>query len=1563
VTFLDLIVKKQSALFEIDNDQNNDLMIKSQHLRISHSSIENGYFIMLHLYGKYSGEFIQTIINDLNCSIFCQFIAINKAYYKNLTYDSLVFEDLFVNSSKFSDKSNLIITKNIVNPQTYCYCGIKSKFNNTFFLNNTIKNSDIFFYYRDECRYSSNYYNMILSHNQFLSSTFIRLPAFQVFSSKILQNHFEDSTLLINSIDSNNNNNLNSINIVLQNLLLKNNDFTSKALFYFQYSNSFHISQSLFIDNPKETLFFIIGINITSIESCEVLNSLNRYHFSILNSRKIYILNTTIKNDYQTKIKLSKLMESTSNSSFYQNGGCITITLFENMVVQGLKLNLLMAKNSNFFEIIKDNSQENNRDIQQLEMKDSIITENTLSGSLYSVSIFNLIITQSCIQTLIFSNNSFINNTLISLTPNQINNAICFLLMSLNAEVHLESFSVWNKKLTSSLYQTSLFYLNTKISIMKNCTFTGYDDNDMIIYTKLNHIKVFATIIKILDCKFMKLGSENGGALFLSTTGSLSDDSTVLINNTMFINNSADNGGAIFFNEADFFDVINISFCSFIDNLASYGSVFYLEFERSVDEKASLQFFLTSCVFEDGNYLQNCNNGIDFLYKSSFEFRICDCLFKNMNAKLSFIGDTTYDQIIVFENSQFKDSNIFYKDLFPVLLSSLRISQYLSEIEINQINTIVFNNNIFDNISLNVSDVNFLDLTSFILMIIGYNTTIQFDNNTFSNFLIIENFDINSQSLIGIICPIFIDFSENNLLIIRNLIFSDSTIEADLYLVDGEKSNDRIDKDGINFIGGAIFILNGDLSIKNSFFFSLYFVKGSCVAAFNSIVRIVNCTFLGNFALDYASIAYIKQGDLTLAQNNLFNNSGMLKCLGKGNIKIFDNFFKTSDYQINGLINFNYENIFVYGCNKPQIEIENSIYSQQFQCIKNNVYFLTVKIKLNKTAGLFQYIKELEQFAVNYSNENPHIVLPADLISLEIIKQQNGHPTTKILLYKNTFNITLDTNSLDHYTNYLFFLIGYFDTISQIYTNIKTKKESNNQLFIIGIEIRQCPLGSLYNLTFQNCSKCSSGTFSVDPLGNSCNSCPSFGNCFDGILQPKPTFWRSSKLSSKLYFCKANPDNCLGGINSLCKTGSFGPKCESCDYDAGYVRKLNFDCSKCDIGMLFDFIFALIIFLAQIVFLFVYIYSWYNTIELTKENQNNLEETELVKHKKRLNIYVDVFSNYFQIISLIATLKSQKFPNFINEFLDLTIPTAIIDTKYCVFLYIDTKNIIYVDLFYIILVPIFKTMLFFVFWFILKKKCRKIKINKNHFILGLICLYRFEVLGQAYELFSYVSCQKIDGVSYMLKDSQFSCDYNDSGSLYFIYFWSIMLPFIILWIFVIPFAIFYSLVHNKKQNALKHTDVLERYGILYIGYKKEFYYWEFFKLLAKILFVIIAKFILFDPGRIILIIMVFCIYAISLNQFKPYAHHHFNRVEMLASIVYISSFLLFIYGEYSILYGSLDNTYDSEEEILITYNYLFSSINYVINGLFVLYLLYKMFYAVKQKTMKYYTKAKIYLNK
>lgn len=67
------------------------------------------------------------------------------------------------------------------------------------------------------------------------------------------------------------------------------------------------------------------------------------------------------------------------------------------------------------------------------------------------------------------------------------------------------------------------------------------------------------------------------------------------------------------------------------------------------------------------------------------------------------------------------------------------------------------------------------------------------------------------------------------------------------------------------------------------------------------------------------------------------------------------------------------------------------------------------------------------------------------------------------------------------------------------------------------------------------------------------------------------------------------------------------------------------------------------------------------------------------------------------------------------------------------------------------------------------------------------------------------------------------------------------LPSIIIWGLGIPAFAF--LLLQKEKDRLKRIEVKEKYGFLYNGYQKRFYYWEVVIMYRKIMVIFIAVFI------------------------------------------------------------------------------------------------------------------------
>jgi len=104
-------------------------------------------------------------------------------------------------------------------------------------------------------------------------------------------------------------------------------------------------------------------------------------------------------------------------------------------------------------------------------------------------------------------------------------------------------------------------------------------------------------------------------------------------------------------------------------------------------------------------------------------------------------------------------------------------------------------------------------------------------------------------------------------------------------------------------------------------------------------------------------------------------------------------------------------------------------------------------------------------------------------------------------------------------------------------------------------------------------------------------------------------------------------------------------------------------------------------------------------------------------------------------------------------------------------------------------------------------------------------------------MFDVFNCYKIEEDRRMKSDLQIIC-YKD-----YHLFWSLAtaLPSIVIWGIGIPGFAF--LLLQAEKDRLHKIEAKERYGFLYNGYKKKFYYWEVIIMYRKILISVISVFI------------------------------------------------------------------------------------------------------------------------
>jgi hypothetical protein len=96
------------------------------------------------------------------------------------------------------------------------------------------------------------------------------------------------------------------------------------------------------------------------------------------------------------------------------------------------------------------------------------------------------------------------------------------------------------------------------------------------------------------------------------------------------------------------------------------------------------------------------------------------------------------------------------------------------------------------------------------------------------------------------------------------------------------------------------------------------------------------------------------------------------------------------------------------------------------------------------------------------------------------------------------------------------------------------------------------------------------------------------------------------------------------------------------------------------------------------------------------------------------------------------------------------------------------------------------------------------------------------------------------------------------------------LPSIIVWGLGIPAFAF--LLLQKEKHRLKYPDVKEKYGFLYNGYRKAFYFWEVVIMYRKIMVIFIAVFISnfgVITQALFVFLLVICFLIINL-KWKPF---------------------------------------------------------------------------------------------
>jgi hypothetical protein len=128
-------------------------------------------------------------------------------------------------------------------------------------------------------------------------------------------------------------------------------------------------------------------------------------------------------------------------------------------------------------------------------------------------------------------------------------------------------------------------------------------------------------------------------------------------------------------------------------------------------------------------------------------------------------------------------------------------------------------------------------------------------------------------------------------------------------------------------------------------------------------------------------------------------------------------------------------------------------------------------------------------------------------------------------------------------------------------------------------------------------------------------------------------------------------------------------------------------------------------------------------------------------------------------------------------------------------------------------------------------------------------------------------CVDIDGDNRLLADLDVICWSSAHSSMTFF----VAIPSIIVWGLGIPFFMFIFLIRSKK--SLDIIDIREKWGFLFGGFKKDFYYWEILIMYRKVLIIFISVYVTAFGviAQALILLLVLILFTLLTVRKRPYS--------------------------------------------------------------------------------------------
>ncbi|CDW75877.1 UNKNOWN [Stylonychia lemnae] len=956
---------------------------------------------------------------------------------------------------------------------------------------------------------------------------------------------------------------------------------------------------------------------------------------------------------------------------------------------------------------------------------------------------------------------------------------------------------------------------------------------------------------------------------------------------SQFIGNVAQTGGALY---AVSNSNISISYCRFEQNQATksagaiyvstqsiikiIGSSFQ---ENKAEENSALEILntfikenvtITNCDFQD-NYSQK--NTISMIYANGI-FK--DLIFKDNYAKqrsknllLGFVNITILNTL--FQSKQLSSSIALQNDetigsfiflIFDVIMdidncqfkngaSKFGGSMYISGDSIIRITNSQFtNNNAY-------SKGGAIYSSGFKSIYIGEGTL--FNNNSALD----SGEDIYITNSINILTLDNVILSNLNS---KNSIYIEQAVLHAQNLIIKDINQNKLSKRGAglfcNFCNGLL--------IKTSQFINLKSTEGGAI-------------YITEIDLN-KGITQEQKNEKFVIQNSQFHNctseiGGAINADNPQSLKIINSTFINNKAKVDQDSQFQIKNkgsggAIYYTCNAQLLNSKDDYFIRQLQEVNTS----SNDIESQRSGGVIPtiYMALKDQYGqIVGSDFSSKGTLSFDIIGgIAVIQQISivGNPGSSYKLLVTTDGIDLTKKSNKDKMN---------------------EKGTQNLDFDLKVELRECEIGEQFTAVGK-CLKCEK-SFSLVKMTSPgfCENCPTGKAICNGGAEigPQPGFWRKDNQSKVFVQCLFE-QACLGMIppknNPLgeCLQGYQGILCADCI--SGYSRDNDYQCALCPETAL-NTLRLITIFIACVILVVLMIRSTLRGAQ----DINNVT-----------SIYLKILLNHFQLILMTASFDfqwSQQIVSFFTTTKQVATQSTQIFSFDC---FLDTggeskgsqmSRIFFQKLVIIALLPFLLAIICSLIWNIYKK------IMKNQVQIGgkimsslVILLFLVHPSLVTYS-FNDFKCKDIDSQYRVQDDLEIIC-WSPEHTFYS-YF--VALPCIIVWGLGIPF--FALAILMRKRKKLDSFEIRQRFGFLYRGYRKDYYYWEIVIMYRKILIIFTAVFIsnfgiVAQALIVFFILIIFLMINFKKQPFNTLILNDLETLSLITSMITIYCGLFFI---------------------------------------------------------------------